>query len=1099
MSAHKLEPFGQQPQATALQRTANDANTFESQEPQHGSGQDEHVLVHFNGHFNGQFNGAFLVPNTTYQSASADNDAQIAARRAMKKRSSRSFGSKMARTRSRKMEAAKKTTKPGITVDTSFARHRGNAPHQMYPQESEVKSGGSIRKPGWFGLGRSGTKTKGLGITKGTPQPEAPSGRRLPPHGDFSDMNDPKTADSLTAGSKSWNEISPWDRPIPIGISIPSDSVTDFSPYRGTRGRSDSDATLATPSIIITPAAAIKSVWSPDTDSDYTPARASSIYSRATFYPHTSKSDVPPVPALPADAGKQSGKMSGDTLHRGSDGPFASRTRSDTVDSDGTAFEEENEMKRKDRIMSTGTVFEEDDTPLRDNNSHSTLAVDTTTTPTSRRSQGWWNIITTPFVVSPINSIWTQRGPPLTKVSGVPTMSVGQQSRDGSPVTASTYIWSATERSPSVHGGSPLAPLPVKADSSTHQAYSQANSGEVTKEVVLKTPPAAIKKENKDHTPAVNGVADKASKNSTNPTSQTQTVDANMASPLSALSATPEVGTATIGTILMPRHVENPLEPERLTVNIELQDRQPPVPAQKTATSAPRTNLKIYIPSPDVERFPPKLQKSQQAVPVFPPPPTSVKKGPHSSYRNDSRASSPVSTAELKGKKNHHAAGNMMAKLALCRRKKDVKKPDKKQKKKRTRCIWCCGACTVIIVLLLIIIPIVVHFTRKHNHSTPIEAPHSSPLSSPPSQWLNLTGYPPMPTGISTVVQPEAVTEQPGCVEPATAWSCAVPKEQFDDIKPNKPNQPNLKWEILFQNGTVPDASKTRPLRRAANPVSAGAFIRSRFLNIRAAPSASPAPPSIEDRKFLGQVTEKVSAPFEGEDTPFFISLQNAKASPPPRLLRRDDDDPNNITGIIPAPTLNADGTAAPANLLPYVSAQPLRLFNRGKDDEYYGFYTYFDRTIFLKTIEDDFGRGGNPSDTDGGSSRDAAKMRCTYSQTRFFVQIWTRSQATKPIVSVPVALNSSDTTLRRPGTFPYPVTVTLDRHGGNAGKKMLYCYSMENDTTIIDKSENKFFIAEDRSFGGTLTNGTNGLTNITTPIDGGTGGCSCKWQNWHS
>jgi hypothetical protein len=76
-------------------------------------------------------------------------------------------------------------------------------------------------------------------------------------------------------------------------------------------------------------------------------------------------------------------------------------------------------------------------------------------------------------------------------------------------------------------------------------------------------------------------------------------------------------------------------------------------------------------------------------------------------------------------------------------------------------------------------------------------------------------------------------------------------------------------------------------------------------------------------------------------------------------------------------------------------------------------------------------------------------------------------------------------------------VTVTLDRHGGNPAKKNLYCYQMESDGTIQNKDSKKSFQFEDRAFGGNLVNGTQGKTSVTGPIDGGTGGCRCQWQNW--
>ena len=191
-----------------------------------------------------------------------------------------------------------------------------------------------------------------------TPQP----GRRSDGRDELD--RDPNTADSLTPGSKSWQEISPWDRPIPIGITIPSDSVADFSDYQGTRARSDSDGTLPTPSIIITPAAAMQSVWSPDTATEYTPDRASSVYSRATHLPPWS-SDVPPVPSLPADVQKFSVPKTSSEAQRDWNFNHQNRTRTDTLDSNDIAFEEEqDDMVLKDRIMSTGTEFEDDDTSL---------------------------------------------------------------------------------------------------------------------------------------------------------------------------------------------------------------------------------------------------------------------------------------------------------------------------------------------------------------------------------------------------------------------------------------------------------------------------------------------------------------------------------------------------------------------------------------------------------------------------------------------------------------------------------------------------------------------------------------------------------------
>lgn len=1085
------QKYGQQSHETALQTTTTGLAYPAPSAGSNGQGQDGHILVHFNGHFNGQFNGALVLPNNMQQQTPAESDAQIAARRAMAKRNSRSFAARITRNRSRKMEVVR-AAKPGITVDTSFARHRGNVPHQVYPQDSESRSGGSIRKQGWFGLGRSDTKNKGLGIVKGmTPQPGRTSEDRE------GSSKDPKTADSLTAGSKSWQEISPWDRPIPIGITVPSDSVTDFSPYQAARARSDSDTTLATPNIIVTPAAAMQSVWSPDTASDYT---ASSAYSRATHMPPWT-SDIPPVPTLPVNVQNMPAQKASYEGQREWNFNYSNRARGDTLESTDTAFEEEKDNIQKDRIMSTGTLFEEDDTPLQEKKLK-TLSVDTSTVPTPRRSQGWWNIITTPFVMSRTNSVWTQGGRNGEKTPDIPMVPAEYGTYRNSP-SPSTYIWSATDRSPSALGDSPMYPAQAKFLAPTSaevsdRGHNNINAG-MFNNIDIKSPPASRTVD------AVNNPTVFASKAMSvtsetafplaQPTPKAPTESASP--PLTDMSASPPVGTIANGAVAigLPPHAQQPqLQP--INVNIAFHDGRVLAsshshPSSTSAQTQP--GHVIVAPQPAYANSTTSRSNTPpQAVPIFfPPPPTAFSKDKQSSFGNFSRASSPgnsVHKSKLQQSKQNRKMNKLMSMLALCSGKKEEKKDEKKKKRSR-RCLGCC-CCLIILILLAVLIPIIVVFTRKHNNSTTPVAGTPDTVSDGPTQWLNNTGYPPMKTGLLTIAQPEAVEEESGCVAPTTLWSCALPKEQQKDIQPNKPDQPNFKVEITFANGTAADLSN--PTRRVANPVSAGALVRS--LLRRATPSPSPASPSTDDMKFLGQTTDKNSAPFEGENTPFFMTFRDpsASASSASRMVKRADD-PTNITLVIPPPSLNPDGTAAAANLLPFPSAQPLRLFNRGKADEHYGFYTYFDRSIFLKSIDSSTGRGGNPADTNGGSTRDAATLRCTFTQTRFLVQIWTRS--TQALLSP--SQNTTDSAFKRPGTFPYPVTFTLDRHGGDAAKKNLFCYKMEQDGTIVNKDANKFFQFEDRGFGGNLVNGTQGRPNAKGPIDGGSGGCGCKWQNW--
>lgn len=997
------------------------------------------------------------------------SDPHIPTERAISKRSSRSFTARVSRQKSRRRELLGRQAK----LDTSFTRHKGGAPHQVFP-EHETYSHGLARKQSWFNVRRSSTKFKGLGITKGTPQPEF-AHRRLP-----SIDHEPKTTDSLAPapGTGTWNEISPWDRPIPIGITVPTDSVSDFSPYHGIRQRSGSDTTLVTPSIIITPAVPMQSVWSPDTpytESDYT----SSVYSRNTFNGHVVDQNVPPVPALPFGLVGSFAPVT--NIGPAPDSP--THNRNGTLDSNGTAFEEyDDEAQRKDRVMSSDTFFEEDETPLRERTIETSLVVDTSLLPTPRRSQGWWNVITTPFVTTPLTATWPKGDEHVPTTPDVPTLPAQYNLSKTMPTSLPADSWMATE------GPGYTATNPSSKDSAP-----TVKSVPVSDQTAARyTPPIMATNEIAPQTSHVAAVQN-------NGRTTAATPDRSVTSPLSAMSATPVVSTAAMATVLMPRQLEGPSRP--ININIELQDRRPDVNVHLVNTNTQPVVQQSHTSWPvprlqGVGSYASRSNSPSPNLPTFAPPPTFSQKSSHFSYDNASQPSSRVSTPDLKKQKKHRKVFDMKTVMPCLKRKQQEKHEEKKKKKKRGCFFWCCGCCLIFVVLLAVLIPIIVVFSREKDnttHTTPITTQPGGESDSPAWQWLNLTNFPPVPTGVLTIAQPEAVEEESGCVAPTTLWSCALPKELQDSVKPNQPDQPNFKLEIMFDNSSAGTPSTTQNARRAANAVSVGAFVRSRLLHARSVFSPSPAAPSSDDMVFLGKTTDDNSAPFDGEDTPLFVSFQDPKAAAS-RLAKRANDDPTNITAAIPAPMLNSDGTAALANLLPFPTAQPLRLYNRGADNEHYGFYTYYDRSIFLKQINGT-NRGGNPADTDGGSAEAAATLRCTFSETRFLVQIWTRSNSSKPLLQSSTQSGASD--LSRPGTFPYPVTVTIDRHGGNAAKKNLYCYQMESDGTIKNDASKRSFQFEDRAFGGNLVNGTQGRPSVTGPIDGGTGGCSCKYQNW--
>ncbi|RAL66246.1 hypothetical protein DID88_005917 [Monilinia fructigena] len=134
-----------------------------------------------------------------------------------------------------------------------------------------------------------------------------------------------------------------------------------------------------------------------------------------------------------------------------------------------------------------------------------------------------------------------------------------------------------------------------------------------------------------------------------------------------------------------------------------------------------------------------------------------------------------------------------------------------------------------LLLLVTLIVGLATTLTRKPKH-TVIQ-----------SQWLNLTGFPPIYTGLSTVAAPVNIVTNTGCVFPATQWSCALPKEEQASVAPNLPNQPNFLLQIQWDNSSVANATfanvtgnKNLPTRSlVGNPVSAGKFIRDLILKTR--------------------------------------------------------------------------------------------------------------------------------------------------------------------------------------------------------------------------------------------------------------------------
>lgn len=410
---------------------------------------------------------------------------------------------------------------------------------------------------------------------------------------------------------------------------------------------------------------------------------------------------------------------------------------------------------------------------------------------------------------------------------------------------------------------------------------------------------------------------------------------------------------------------------------------------------------------------------------------------------------------------------------------------------------YCLGIWVMIIALLILTTILSVVLTRPH------------PAKDIPSIWVNLTDFPPMPTGVLTVAGTDNTVARSVCTEPSTLWSCSLPKDNQQSVAPYKPNQPTVIMQIQWDNST-------RQLWKAPNGVvppsiskrAPGFISRARsVIQARAATDFKPDPPApnFQDMWFMGETTDGIiSDQKAGEPAPFYISiLQSINATAEnPILQRRDEPTVGNISlsALLPPPDLSPDGTPVPAVMLPNPVQQPVRLYDRGLETEHYGFYTHFKRTIFLKSVTapNNTDSGNVPLDEDGGCRKSEAGFLTTWGETRMLVRIWTRKLASNTSSLVRPDGSSGIggvNALRRPGTMPWPVTITLDTHGGDAKKKLVWETPMDDRQRL--SLEQSRLLVNNMDIGGTWINPRGTGDAKFGGFDGGTGGCKCEWVNW--
>ncbi|WEW58615.1 hypothetical protein PRK78_004083 [Emydomyces testavorans] len=1049
---------------------------------------------------------------------------------------------------------------------------------------------------------------------------------------------------SRRAGPKSSRraqDLSPSDRPILIGMSVPAvngNHAVEEEPIA-----QKNQQTPVTPSIVITPAIEDRNwdtVWNSSTQQ---PRPASSVYSQPTPFMKPSRIEsIPPVPAIPVmDSSWNNEKYSE---------PLVDRSPGWT---------------RKRRSCSAGTVFEEEISPSwrsmrgrsfsNENRRETPKRLSLETMSPQRRSQGWWNVLLSPLVSrsSTISScrspaVEDSSPPPVPSLTEMPNASYsGNTTNEKSygteilsfpPESADSKNWNRTQSNitawpnmddwdkqredrnmapQSFHSPKPPCEASPMSASSTQSVplvmSTVANQVDIShnmpcKHDLLSNQPCSmcLTRSNIDRflaETAANSRGISAACPGQFTFSQDQATQQRLENPcfqrfvanltddgmgrtrsdsgsttieddepemspnIRQATATPlfRAGGATPALVYPPVRPRSPETSSKVEVGEPSNSLGTRKLSRSTSSTKWRTSESILPPysSPNPNKpipryraiFPPG-QEPHSPGPISPEgnnamairggipmanieniqPPPAIYNPSISTFESNNRLpprppAAPIDLFSI------HGPAVVRTKIESKRRRRE--KEDKlgknvgglwrgrgcfssagcfgrggREGRKRRR--WYFAIAVLLLLIIIASIVLAVMLTKKKANPPDIQ-----------SRWLNLSGYPAVPTGISTVGGPDPIEARSGCVHPSTLWSCALPKEDQAMNAPYDADVPKFRIQITFKNGTYSRSTRVTGKAKRDVELDLHKYSIRRILGYNSLYSRSdnltpvPAPPNLKDLEFLGNTTDGTSSPFIGEETPFYATFLSTGTL---NNHGKRDSFPNplpNLTDIIPSPSSASDGTAAPANLLPFPTNQPLRLFDRGMATEHYGFYTYYDRSIFLKSVAPLKGSDASdiPDDKEGGSTKSAARVRCTWAETRFLVQIWTQPEKARlQLVEASASFNASTSSARsssappdyaadfsRPGTFPYPVTIKLDRHGGDAKKKMIYCYGM-NERSQIELNEKKLQL-EFRGYAGTLINPAAGIFNLTSsgkskrdegwqPIDGGTGGYFPLFKN---
>ncbi|KAK8114420.1 hypothetical protein PG999_006489 [Apiospora kogelbergensis] len=854
-----------------------------------------------------------------------------------------------------------------------------------------------------------------------------------------------KKAANTTRGTET--DLSPVARPIVIGIAVPEGEVSSHevspqtalveTPIDMRNYISQAASKKANNGTVMSPEQ-LRSVWSPDTEASESPysgtRAASSVYSQYSHFglnPNDSNANVPPVPAIPA------------TLRFKQTQPQA------LVDADD------------DDTGTPCTLFEEDGSPMAGRKSFKPRNMATTPQTADTQTSGWWDHVGTPYA---------QSNPFRPQATGP------------SPLVSSPQEWwqgvdeKKQQAAPTGAGNTAL-----------HPAFlGQHNTAQTAQTLQSETPTEA--------------------------------------GPSNRL----ETHSEKARILLEENHVASDQPPPYSPPPNTKQVRYGPIlPPQGFYSPQP-------IPSPGpISPGIPGTMSSQGAIdlsemPVAPRmvPAAVLPDRPVGSYvPGDQFQNASGTRHKVERNRRRHEKEEVVARRVggFWRGRGCMPaggcfgRTGREGRQRRRVYLGICGGILAVIILTVVL---VVVLTRKR-----------SPPGLEPSIWLNLTDFPPMPTGVLTVSGADAPVVTDGCLQltASTAWSCAVPKDQQDPRNPNPREVPEFIFQIQYDNSSrqlwkgnsnqgseqsnqevFQSASKPAPTSKPKDNLGSGT-IGQRDAKYGFDFNPTPAPPSLREVSFLGNTTDEIQSDNKaGEPTPFYISLlPSLEATVGPNVTqdsnngRRDvgsgiDTAPINgtsgwnLTNILPPPETNPDGTGAKARLYPLATQQPLRLFDRGLPTEHYGFYTHFNKTVYLFNTAET-----TPTDRNGGARLADARYLVTWTEVRFVVQMWTRMGNSSRLIGNGTSPGKEGTTVHaRPGTMPYPVTILEDLHGGSPFRKATFYYGVDQQSRI-NQTDNKLILVN-RGFGGTLVNSLTGDPDMSLGgVDGGTGGCKCEWVNW--